>query len=89
MPMTWGAKGHRERTRRAARHRQHNRYPQGTVRVVLGNDYTGPGSGLGDGGSRATLASSSNSGSDKSDAPPALADFDRGLRPSGVRQLIY
>src|ERR1700743_2742437 len=44
--------------------------PQGTVRVVLGNDYTGPGSGLGDGGSRATLAGSSNSGSDKSDAPP-------------------
>jgi hypothetical protein len=44
--------------------------PQGTVRVVLGNDYTGPGSGLGDGGSRATLAASSNSGSDKSDAPP-------------------
>jgi LCP family protein required for cell wall assembly len=43
--------------------------PQGTVRVVLGNDYTGPGSGLGDGGSRATLAASSNSG-DKSDAPP-------------------
>ena len=44
--------------------------PQGTVRVVLGNDYTGPGSGLGDGGSRATLAGSSNSGSGKSDAPP-------------------
>jgi LCP family protein required for cell wall assembly len=44
--------------------------PQGTVRVVLGNDYTGPGSGLGDGGSRATLAASSNSGSGKSDAPP-------------------
>jgi hypothetical protein len=44
--------------------------PQGTVRVVLGNDYTGPGSGLGDGGSRATPAGSSNSGSDKSDAPP-------------------
>jgi LCP family protein required for cell wall assembly len=44
--------------------------PQGAVRVVLGNDYTGPGSGLGDGGSRATLAASSNSGSGKSDAPP-------------------
>jgi hypothetical protein len=44
--------------------------PQGTVRVVLGNDYTGPGSGLGDGGSRATLAASSNSGSGKSDTPP-------------------
>jgi LCP family protein required for cell wall assembly len=44
--------------------------PPGTVRVVLGNDYTGPGSGLGDGGSRATLAASSNSGSGKSDAPP-------------------
>src|ERR1700732_4968905 len=44
--------------------------PQGTVRVVLGNDYTGPGSGLGDGGSRATLPASSNSGSDKSSAPP-------------------
>src|ERR1700731_2291254 len=44
--------------------------PPGTVRVVLGNDYTGPGSGLGDGGSRATLAASSNSGSGKSDTPP-------------------
>jgi LCP family protein required for cell wall assembly len=44
--------------------------PPGTVRVVLSNDYTGPGSGLGDGGSRATLAASSNSGSGKSDAPP-------------------
>ncbi|HEY1839804.1 MAG TPA: LCP family protein [Mycobacterium sp.] len=43
--------------------------PQGSVRVVLGNDYTGPGSGLGDGG-RPMLAASSNSGSQKSDAPP-------------------
>jgi LCP family protein required for cell wall assembly len=41
--------------------------PQGTVRVVLGNDYTGPGSGLGDGGSHTTPAASSNG---KSDAPP-------------------
>src|ERR1700735_1440904 len=35
--------------------------PQGTVRVVLGNDYTGPGSGLGDGGSRATPAGAADS----------------------------
>jgi hypothetical protein len=43
--------------------------PQGSVRVVLGNDYTGPGSGLGDG--RATpMGASSNSGSSNSDAPP-------------------
>ncbi|MDT7770698.1 MAG: hypothetical protein QOI30_3715, partial [Mycobacterium sp.] len=43
--------------------------PQGSVRVVLGNDYTGPGSGLGDG--RATpMGASSNSGSSTSDAPP-------------------
>src|SRR5580693_219672 len=48
--------------------------PQGTVRVVLGNDYTGPGAGLGVGQVR---------------RPPALADSDRGLRPPGVRQLIY
>jgi LCP family protein required for cell wall assembly len=48
-----------------------NSVPQGSVRVVLGNDYTGPGSGLGDG--RPALAASSNSGSPnspKSDAPP-------------------
>jgi LCP family protein required for cell wall assembly len=42
--------------------------PQGTVRVVLGNDYTGPGSGLGDG--HASLAASSNSGASNPDAPP-------------------
>jgi LCP family protein required for cell wall assembly len=43
--------------------------PQGSVRVVLSNDYTGPGSGLGDG--RATpMGASSNSGSSTSDAPP-------------------
>src|SRR5271163_4732420 len=42
--------------------------PQGTVRVVLGNDYTGPGSGLADGPAE-LAAKSSNSGS-SSDAPP-------------------
>ena len=42
--------------------------PQGTVRVVLANDYTGPGSGLADG--PAKLAASSTSGSSNSDAPP-------------------
>jgi hypothetical protein len=42
--------------------------PQGTVRVVLANDYTGPGSGLADG--PAELAASSNPGSSNSDAPP-------------------
>jgi LCP family protein required for cell wall assembly len=39
--------------------------PQGTVRVVLGNDYTGPGSGLSDGGPKLAAASHQDS-----DAPP-------------------
>src|ERR1700744_1095358 len=39
--------------------------PQGTVRVVLGNDYTGPGSGLGDGIPKLAAASHPDS-----DAPP-------------------
>ena len=39
--------------------------PQGSVRVVLGNDYTGPGSGLGDG--RPTMAAASHP---DSEAPP-------------------
>jgi LCP family protein required for cell wall assembly len=43
--------------------------PQGTVRVVLANDYTGPGSGLADGPAK-LAAKSSNSGSSNSDAPP-------------------
>ncbi|HUB54094.1 MAG TPA: LCP family protein, partial [Mycobacterium sp.] len=43
--------------------------PQGTVRVVLANDYTGPGSGLGD-GSATMAASSSHSGSADNTAPP-------------------
>jgi LCP family protein required for cell wall assembly len=43
--------------------------PQGTVRVVLANDYTGPGSGLGDG--PATMAAnSSHSGPADNTAPP-------------------
>jgi LCP family protein required for cell wall assembly len=43
--------------------------PQGTVRVVLANDYTGPGSGLGDG--PATMAAnSSQSGPADNNAPP-------------------
>ncbi|MFZ3293847.1 LCP family protein, partial [Mycobacterium sp.] len=47
-----------------------NSVPQGSVRVVLGNDYTGPGSGLGDGRASAMGASSSNSGPSNADAPP-------------------
>src|SRR5262249_14125777 len=43
--------------------------PPGLVRVVLANDYTGPGSGLGD-GPTATAAASSNRGSANNDAPP-------------------
>jgi cell wall biosynthesis protein len=39
--------------------------PQGTVRVVLGNDYTGPGSGLGDGTPKLAAASHPDS-----EAPP-------------------
>lgn len=45
--------------------------PAGTVRVVLANDYTGPGSGLG--GDATALAAASNSGSSNasdSQAPP-------------------
>ena len=43
--------------------------PQGTVRVVLANDYTGPGSGLGDG--PATMAANpSHSGPAGNEAPP-------------------
>lgn len=43
--------------------------PAGTVRVVLANDYTGPGSGLD--GSASPMAVTSNSGTgDGSDAPP-------------------
>ncbi len=36
--------------------------PQGTVRVVLSNDYTGPGSGLGDGSPKLAAASHPDSG---------------------------
>jgi len=43
--------------------------PQGSVRVVLSSDYTGPGAGLGD-GHAAAMAASSNSGPAHSDAPP-------------------
>ena len=42
--------------------------PLGSVRVVLSSDYTGPGSGLGDGGPK--LAAATHSGSPNSDAPP-------------------
>jgi hypothetical protein len=42
--------------------------PQGSVRVVLSSDYTGPGSGLGDGGPK--LAAATQSGSPDSGAPP-------------------
>ena len=42
--------------------------PLGSVRVVLSSDYTGPGSGLGDGSPK--LAAATHSGSPNSDAPP-------------------
>src|ERR1700742_5258162 len=44
--------------------------PQGTVRVVLGNDYTGPGSGLGDGIPK--LAAASHPDSDPPPPSPIL-----------------
>jgi LCP family protein required for cell wall assembly len=43
--------------------------PPGSVRVVLSNDYTGPGAGLSD-GPTATTASSPNSGAADNNAPP-------------------
>jgi LCP family protein required for cell wall assembly len=43
--------------------------PPGSVRVVLANDYTGPGAGLSD-GPTATTAGSSNSGAADINAPP-------------------
>ncbi|MGA8546643.1 MAG: LytR C-terminal domain-containing protein, partial [Mycobacterium sp.] len=43
--------------------------PAGTVRVVLANDYTGPGAGLSD-GPAATAVGSSNSNSANNTAPP-------------------
>src|ERR1700757_3903189 len=43
--------------------------PPGSFRVVLANDYTGPGAGLGD-GPTATAAGSSNSGPADNNAPP-------------------
>jgi LCP family protein required for cell wall assembly len=42
--------------------------PLGSVRVVLSSDYTGPGSGLSDGGPK--LAAATHSGSSDSGAPP-------------------
>ncbi len=46
--------------------------PQGSVRVVLANDYTGPGSGLSGGGlnGQLTPARASNAGSSDATAPP-------------------
>ncbi len=44
--------------------------PPGSVRVVLANDYTGPGSGLGDGPAPMAASSAANSGSTNPDAPP-------------------
>jgi LCP family protein required for cell wall assembly len=43
--------------------------PPGSVRVVLANDYTGPGAGLSD-GPTTTTAGSSNSGAADNNAPP-------------------
>ena len=42
--------------------------PQGSVRVVLSSDYSGPGSGLSDGGPR--LAAAAHSDDSAGDAPP-------------------
>jgi LCP family protein required for cell wall assembly len=44
--------------------------PPGSVRVVLANDYTGPGSGLGDGPAPMAASSAAKSGSSNPDAPP-------------------
>jgi LCP family protein required for cell wall assembly len=44
--------------------------PPDSVRVVLANDYTGPGSGLGDGVTTTTAAGSPNRAAADSDAPP-------------------
>jgi LCP family protein required for cell wall assembly len=44
--------------------------PPGSVRVVLANDYTGPGSGLGDGPAPMAASSAANSGATNPDAPP-------------------
>jgi LCP family protein required for cell wall assembly len=44
--------------------------PPDSVRVVLANDYTGPGSGLGDDGATTTAAGSSNRAAADSDTPP-------------------
>ncbi|WP_142281798.1 LCP family protein [Mycobacterium kyorinense] len=44
--------------------------PAGTVRVVLANDYTGPGSGLDGGASPMAVSSNSGSATNNPDAPP-------------------
>ena len=62
--------------------------PQGSVRVVLANDYTGPGSGLSGGGptGQVTPARASNAGSPPTQ-PPALTGPHRRLRQARVHQL--
>src|ERR1700742_5158178 len=44
--------------------------PPGSVRVVLANDYTGPGAGLSDGPAPMAASSAANSGPANPDAPP-------------------
>ena len=63
--------------------------PQGSVRVVLANDYTGPGSGLSGGGltGQVTPARASNAGSSDGSAPPPVTGPHRRLRQARVHQL--
>ena len=60
--------------------------PPGTVRVVLGSDYTGPGSGLD--GTDPTLATADPAATESTgEDSPAVADHHRGLGQPRVRQL--
>nr|CRL82465.1 cell envelope-related transcriptional attenuator [Mycolicibacter nonchromogenicus] len=47
--------------------------PTGTVRVVLANDYTGPGSGLGSGGGYAQMAGNAGYGEDEEPQIPVAS----------------
>src|ERR1700733_6257106 len=50
----------------------------GSVRVVLAKDYTGPGSGLGDGPAPMAASSAAKSGSSNPDAPPPSPTLNAG-----------